>query len=137
MLSNSDNIMNPYAPHSSKTQEIEYFRMVDTINGYTNLLPNWDSYNANSISIHAIDKALEALNYLLRTGYLSNGIKVSVFPMRDGGVQFEFDGVNICAELEINPDGELTFIQFDDDGNILKSLQIFELTELSNLLEEA
>ena len=57
--------------------------------------------------------------------------------MRDGGIQFEFDGENICAELEINHNGDSTFILFDDDDNIIVKGQLFELSELSTLLEEA
>lgn len=57
--------------------------------------------------------------------------------MRDGGIQFEFDGKNICAELEINPNGDSTFILFDDERNIVDKGQLFELSELTTLLEEA
>ena len=57
--------------------------------------------------------------------------------MRDGGIQFEFDGEHICAELEINPNGNSTFILFDDDGTIIEKEQLFESSELSTLLEEA
>jgi len=137
LLTNSDNITNPYSMQSSTNQELRYFNFVDTINGFSNLKTNWDSYNADAISKNAIDTAIETLNYLLSEGLLSNGINISVFPMRDGGVQFEFEGENICSELEINPSGELTFILFDDNGNIVDKWQLFELSELSTFLEEA
>ena len=130
-------ITNPYSMQSSTNQELRYFNFVDTINGFSNLKTNWDSYNADAISKNAIDTAIETLNYLLSEGLLSNGINISVFPMRDGGVQFEFEGENICSELEINPSGELTFILFDDNGNIVDKWQLFELSELSTFLEEA
>jgi len=133
LLTNSDNITNPYSMQSSTNQELRYFNFVDTINGFSNLKTNWDSYNADAISKNAIDTAIETLNYLLSEGLLSNGINISVFPMRDGGVQFEFEGENICSELEINPSGELTFILFDDNGNIVDKWQLFELSELSTL----
>ena len=137
IFEDSANITKTYRPESSKLQGIKYFHFADTINGFANLQPNWDSYDADVISKVAIDVSIETLNHLYSKGLLSNGIKVSVFPMRDGGVQFEFDGENICAELEINQSGELTFILFDDEGNIVDKGQIFELSELSTLLEEA
>lgn len=133
----SENITNTYRPESSKLQGINYFHFSDTINGFANLQHNWDSYDADMISKVSIDTSIETLNHLYNKGILSIGIKISVFPMRDGGIQFEFDGDNICAELEINQNGELTFILFDDDGNIVDKGQLFELSELSTLLEEA
>jgi hypothetical protein len=107
------------------------------IEGFAYLQQNWDSYNADAISMIAIDVAKEILNYFHNNEFLTNGIAVHVFPMRDGGIQFEFDGENICAELEINPNGDSTFILFDDEGNIIDKGQLFELSELTTLLEEA
>lgn len=137
LLTDSSNIINYDSPQLSKYHEIKYFKFRDAINGYANLQENWDSYNANPVSNNSIEISLEVLNYLLFSGILSKGIYVNVFPMRDGGIQFEFDGDNICAELEINQNGELTFIQFDCEGNIIKEQQLFELLELSILLKES
>lgn len=107
------------------------------IERFVHLQPNWDSYDADAISKSAIDKATEALGDLYTNGFLSGGIFVHVFPMRDGGIQFEFDGENICAELEISPDKKLLFILFNEKGKILFEKNILELSELSTLLEEA
>ena len=137
VIEDSENITNTYILESSKIQGIKYFLFTDTISGFSNLQSNWYSYGVDVISETAIDSSLETLNYLFTKGLLSNGIKVSVFPMRDGGIQFEFDGKDICAELEINQIGELTFIMYDDDGNIIDKGQLFELSQLSSLLEEA
>jgi hypothetical protein len=134
---NSENITNIYRPEYSKLQEIKYFLYADTIKGFSNLQQNWDSYNADVVSNKAIETAIETLNHLNSKGQLTNGFVVNVFPMRDGGIQFEFDGENICAELEINQDGESTFILYDDAHNIIEKEQLFELSELSTLLEEA
>jgi hypothetical protein len=57
--------------------------------------------------------------------------------MRYGGIQFEFDGKYICAELEISPNGEVTFILFDNDGDIVEEDKVFELSEIPTLLEDA
>lgn len=132
-----ENIYNTYRPEASKLQGIKYFYFADTINGFSNLKSNWDSYGADKISKNAIDAAIETLNHLNSKGLLSSDINVNVFPMRDGGIQFEFDGESICAELEINQQGELTFILFDDESNIVNKGKLFELSELSTLLEEA
>ncbi len=107
------------------------------INSFDNLQKNWDSYNADTISQIAIDTAIETLNHLHSKGLLTNGFTVNVFPMRDGGIQFEFDGKYLCAELEISPNGESTCILFDDEGGIVETEQIFELSEVPTLLEEA
>lgn len=138
VFESSENITKSSGPVPSKVQGIKYFHYADTINGFSSLQHNWDSYNADVISKNAIDAAIETLNHLNSKGQLTNGFTVNVFPMRDGGIQFEFDGENICAELEINHNGELTFILFDNNGNIEQEpLKLFELTELSTLLEEA
>lgn len=132
-----ENSIKIYRHESSKLQGIKYFYLADIVKGFSNLKPNWDSYNADSISNDSIELALETLNHLNSQGLLSNGFSVNVFPMRDGGIQFEFDGENICAELEINQNGDSTFILYADDGNIIGKGQLFELSELSTLLEEA
>jgi len=137
VFEDSENITNTYRPQSSQLHGIKYFNYADTIYGFINLKKNWDSYDADVISINAIDSAIEILNHLNHKGQLANDIAVNVFPMRDGGIQFEFDGENICAELEINPNGDSIFILFDDDGNIIDKGQLFELSELSTLLKEA
>jgi hypothetical protein len=137
VFEDSENITNTYRPETLKLQGIKYFHFLDTIYGFSNLKPNWDSYNADVISKNAIDTAIVTLNYLNSRVQLSNDFTVSVFPMRDGGIQFEFDGENICAELEINQNGELKFILFDDDGSINYNGQLFEVSELSTLLEES
>ncbi len=137
VFENSENITNTFRPESSKLQGIKYFQYADTIYGFSNLEHNWDSYNADLVSKNAIDTAIKTLNYLNIKGLLTSNFNVNVFPMRDGGIQFEFDGENVCAELEICQNGDSTFILFDDDGNIINKGQLFELSELSTLLEEA
>ena len=137
VFKDAENITNPFGPEISKLQGIKYFHFEDTIKGFSNLKPNWDSYNADPISENSINAAIETLNYLYSKGQLSNNLTVNVFPMRNGGIQFEFDGENICAELEISTSGEHTIIIFDDNGNIMNKGQLFELSELSTFLEES
>ncbi len=133
-----ENIMNNQNLELSITNDTLYSRLSNKIYAFVNLQKNWDSYDADVISTTAIDVAIQTLNHLYSKEVHSKGIKISVFPMRDGGIQFEFDGEYICAELEINQNGDLTFILFDDDGNIINDTkQPFELSTLATRLEEA
>ncbi len=127
-----------YAPSTSaqkyanklRALRLKYANFTKTINGFSNLEPNWDSYQADKISKKAIDTAIDALKYLHDKDILSKKMTTNVFPMRDGGIQFEFDGDAICAELEINQYGKLTFLLYDDEGNLIESTQLLELSEL-------
>ncbi len=112
--------------------------LLTTINSFLNLRTNWDSYNAEVISFDAIKTAHRVLQFLDESGYIFNEFETHVFPMRDGGIQFEFDNNNESSELEINPLGELKFIRYDKEGNMLNTtnLAVNKLTELSHLLEE-
>lgn len=136
MFDNSYNITNSFIPDSSKFKGIKYFNFAEKISEFSKLHSNWDSYNADPISQDAITTALKTLTFLNSKGILSSGITVSVFPMRDGGIQFEFDSGLFCAELEITINGELIFILFDNKDNIVEEKQLFELSELSTLLDE-
>lgn len=98
---------------------------IENIYGFSNLKKNWDSYNADTISQTAIDTAIEILNILYINELLTSRFTVNVFPMRDGGIQFEFDGKIICAELEISSNGDTTFILFDDNGDVVEKEQVF------------
>lgn len=131
------NITKQAAPVLFRVNLNEYSNLLEKTLGFSNLHSNWDSYNAEAISNVAINSAKEILDYLNINGLLTSKIEINIFPMRDGGIQFEFDGKYICAELEINPNGNLAFILFNDDGNIVDHVQLFELSELSTLLEEA
>ncbi|MDP2385632.1 MAG: hypothetical protein Q8M29_04625 [Bacteroidota bacterium] len=125
-------------PEYFSSSGMKYFELNDKITGFENLKANWDSYNADPISSSAITIALEILDFLKREGTLTSGIEVNVFPMRDGGIQFEFEAENLSAELEINPNGDLTFILFNNHGDIIlkQPIKIYELSELSSYLEE-
>jgi hypothetical protein len=134
---NFEEIISDREPESQNIQNIKYFQYEDRIRGFSNLGSNWDSYNADIITNHAINKAIETLNYLERKGQLANESIISIFPIRDGGIQFEFDSKKACAELEISPIGDLNFVSFDDEGNIVTKEKLFEVSGLTTLLEES
>jgi len=137
IIKDSENPTNRNKPEVTNLHGIKYFNLTDTIYGFSKLQPNWDTYNADSISTNAIETAIEILNHIYSKGLLSNDTNINIFPMRDGGIQFEFDADYICAELEINQSGESIFVLFNDDGDIIKKWQIFELSELTTLIEDA
>jgi hypothetical protein len=119
-------------------QSTKYPTLNETIKDFALLQPNWDSYNADAISKTAIKIAHRVLQYLNNEDYIFDEFEINVFPMRDGGIQYEFDKKQESAELEISPSGDLQFIRYDHDGNIVstKNLPVYELSELSSLLEE-
>lgn len=137
MFTDYRNIANYRVELVSTPSNLLQLRLLDRIKAFKNLKENWDSYNADPISKIAIDTALRVLYYFYTQKTLLNGISVHVFPMRDGGIQFEFDGNHISAELEISPEGEIVFLFFDHDGNIVEETKIHELSEVSTILLEA
>ena len=127
------------APRATSVESIKLYQLQDAINGYVHLQQNWDSYDAAPISATAIKVALKVLDQLNKANIFSTGVEVNVFPMRDGGIQFEFDADDLCAELEIDEGGQMLFIQFDENAEVLKKIVIhqYELPELLSLLENA
>jgi len=89
-------------------------KLIDKINNFSKLKYNWDSYNADTISKTSIDVAIDILKHFIN--HFSDDITIDVFPMRDGGIQFELDNI----EIEINQNGKLKFILFDNNDNIIK-----------------
>jgi hypothetical protein len=112
--------------------------LLTTVNSLSKLQPNWDSYSAEAISKTAIGIAHQVLQFLDSKDYIFDEFEINVFPMRDGGIQYEFDNNQVSDELEINPSGEMNFTRYDKEGNIIKTinLPVYQLSELSSLLEE-
>lgn len=101
-------------PEHLQKMEPDGYHMItefkDKINSFSELEKSWDSYNANKISPAAIKSALKTVQMLSDKNLLS--YNVGVFPMRDGGIQFEFGNE---YELEINIEGNLVFLEFVND----------------------
>lgn len=115
----------------------KYWSLLSKVEGFSNLPMNWDGYDADQVSINAIAEGRNIL-FLLNINNLISGVfDVNVFPMRDGGIQFEFDADNAIAELEIDTKGQMAFIIFNSLGDIIWKLKIYELNAIPALLQLA
>jgi len=125
-------------PAATSVENLKVYELRDRIKGFINLTQNWDSYNADPTSLQAIDCALQVLNWLSKDDIFFHSIQINVFPMRSGGIQFEFDGDKISSELEINNDGTMEYILFNEDDDIIKRnfVNNYELSELTNFIED-
>jgi len=91
---------------------------------------NWDSYNAEKISIDCISLSIE----LIRLLESHNIIIDNVFPMRDGGIQLEKDVNDLSIEIEISPERKINFLVFDKNNN-LKIEVDYDIFKLDDLIE--
>jgi hypothetical protein len=127
-----ENIIKQIATQKEKTGTT-YTEFSEKINGFRFLEKNWDSYNADTISDKAIQKAISILDKIIQTTQ-NHSIKLHVFPMRNGGIQFELDNENQSFEIEIDTNGILKFIRFDEEGDILEEINNFEIEKLATVL---
>jgi hypothetical protein len=127
----------PSRQSHSFVEQSSYDQLRSRLLSYRKLNSNWDSYNAVSTSLVSIAVALKVLDALDDAELLDQS--VSIFPMRDGGIQFEFDRDDSSSELEISSAGELKFLEFDDEGNVQNTSEIYlsALNELVALIPEA
>lgn len=90
--------------------------LLSKIADFKYLKENFDSYNSDKISELAIDTAIEIVNKL-RSADIED---VFVFPMRDGGIQFEISRISdIDEELVIDKKGNIKLIEYSLTGDIL------------------
>ncbi len=138
LAENSINLFNADIAVTTPHSYSDWYVLESRISDFQQLQNNWDGNNAEAISNVALTIAYRILQQLKIGNISSQGLTINVFPMRDGGIQFEFDSVNICAELEINPEGLMQFLLFNEYGAIISKQPIFvyELSEITNLLEE-
>ena len=113
---------------------MNYTYLKDKLSSFDKLDKNWDGYNAESIDLKVILKAFDFLCYLEYSNIVDN-IKINVFPMNDGGIQFEFDG-KLESELEINSELILTFKVFDNESNLILQKTINSYNEIVNKIKE-
>jgi len=78
--------------------------LINKINKFADLEYNWNSYNSDIISKISIDVAINILNNFIV--YMDEDVQINVFPMNNGGIQFDIDNI----EIEIDINGKLKMI---------------------------
>ena len=89
------------------------------ISGFSELKKDWDSYDADEITIQVIMTAHKVIDSLPPIVDIQS---VDVFPMRDGGVQIEIGDLKEIEVLNYT----VTEIQFDSNANIINKY-VYEL----------
>lgn len=84
------------------------------IKSFSDLKDNWDGYGADKITEQSILVAISLLDSLFKTTD-----KILVYPMRNGGIQFE---IGDYKEIEIF-NNDITELFFDSELNIIKELK--------------
>lgn len=97
-------------------REILFESFSSSLNEYKNLDHNWDGYNAEKPSLPAIEYAKKIIKYLILHG-IKNPF---LYPMRNGGVQIEFQEHTNNFEIEINPDKSIILLVFDNQDNLIR-----------------
>lgn len=93
--------------------------LISKINGFRDLEENFDSYNSDKISNESIETSIKILNEL------NNVEELFVFPMRDGGIQFEISRFSdIEEELIIDKEGNIRIIEYNTTGDLLSNKSI-------------
>jgi hypothetical protein len=84
------------------------------VESFSELQENWDSYGADEVSVPSIMTAHRVLDTLPK---FINVNTISVFPMRDGGVQ-----IDIGEQKEIEVNGyDVKEINYDSNFNIINT----------------
>lgn len=86
------------------------------IESFSELEKNWDGYDANEITIQSIAVANSVLDSISKTTDINI---ISVFPMRDGGIQFE---IGDYKEIEIF-NYEVTEIEFNSEYDVINEVK--------------
>lgn len=117
---------------------IQVASMISIVDSFSDLQKNWDGYNADRITSVAQKSAINILHQLGKNN-IFNRISVHIFPMRDGGIQFELDGSFITAELEIDPYGTVKFMLYNDEGDIRDERQLtdYDVNYIDEIIEDS
>jgi len=114
--------------------EKRYIELYDIVIKISNFENNWDGYGAYKISENAIIEAFFLLNYWDSESMFNDNVIINVFPMRDGGIQFEIDNVLSNIDLEIENDGNSKLISYDLSGNRISEIKNITLKKLKEEL---
>lgn len=85
----------------------------------------WDSYGAEAPTAAALASARP----IARHGFRS-AAGVSVFPMRDGGIQFDVDTARGSGEIEVSPNGKVRAMLYKPEFR-----ECINVAELVSLLQ--
>lgn len=86
------------------------------IESFSELEKNWDGYDSDEISNQSIAVANSVLDSISKSIDTNT---ISVFPMRNGGIQFE---IGDYKEIEIF-NYEVTEIEFDSEYNVINQME--------------
>jgi hypothetical protein len=92
--------------------------LVEQLDAMLTLPANWDGYNAGPIQPGPVEVAKEIVRFF-ETLIAQFGPKlrdIRVYPTRVGGVQIEWEDDLQEVELEIYPDGKMSFL-FEEKGS--------------------
>lgn len=117
-------ILNKCSPGVASDDFLRYEKLRETILEFRDLPEGWDSYNAEIISPVAISIAMNILEYMKHIGFFKNSIALHAFPLRSGGVQFDFDSNTIKAELEVHTDGKLVFLEYNTEAELVNEIKL-------------
>lgn len=98
---------------------VQQKNILSRLEEFQKLEQNWDGYNADPLSNKALEFANTVAKYLI-----SAKVKIDFCaPMRNGGVQFEFNLGKEC-EVEVHPNGDIYFLTYDEAANLLNKERI-------------
>lgn len=137
-MSNGDSYRRSYSGTVVSHNSIQVASMISIVDSFSELHENWDGYNADRITSAAQKSAINIIHQFGKNDVF-NKISVHIFPMRDGGIQFELDGSIITAELEIDPKGTVKFMQYNEVGDIADERQLsdYDVNSISEIIEDS
>lgn len=104
----------------------EINKLISTVQSYTNLEYNWDSYEAEKISTNNINNAIKLITLLSLRDIAIN----SVFPMVNGGVALNKSFNEYDIEIEIL-DNKISLLIYD--YGMLSSLNEYDINKDSDI----
>jgi hypothetical protein len=93
-------------------------RAIEATRAFALLEPNWDSYDAATISPIAIQAAADLIDLIARRlgAFGAVAAPFAVIPIADGGIQIEWKGAISSIEVEIGPNARLSCLVVEDSA---------------------
>ncbi len=89
--------------------------------------PDWDSYGALPLAPRAIAIAKQTAEQAVER-FGEPGVPYTVMPIADGGVSLEWRGATTDLELDISPDGALSYLLIDRTGGERRYDECYDLS---------